>query len=376
MELYIHIPFCVQKCHYCDFLSFPSGEETREKYCQALTEEIKEAARALQPGPSVRSVFFGGGTPSVLTARQTDRLMQCIKKEFSLAPDVEISMEANPGTLDEEKLYTYRQAGINRLSIGLQSTRDQLLMTLGRIHTLHDFERSYDLARACGFDNINIDIMSALPGQTLDDYRDTLQIVTDYKPEHISSYSLIVEEGTPLAADAVLLETLPDEETDRRMYMLTGEYLRQKGYHRYEISNYALPGRECRHNIGYWDGTPYLGLGLGASSYYNHARFSNTTDLLAYLQKPWQPFAKREDYEQQSPKQEMEDRMIFGLRMMEGVSAKKFEEEFSTSMEAVYGKQIRHFTGLGLLEHHQDRVRLTAKGIDVSNRIFEELLLD
>ncbi len=384
LELYVHIPFCVRKCNYCDFLSFPSGEEVREQYVQALTEEIKRTAYAVneekdhtqQPELSVTSVFFGGGTPSLLTAEQINRLMKCIYREFSVVSDAEISIEANPGTLNELKLEALRSAGFNRLSIGLQSTQDKLLCALGRIHTLQEFEQNYDLARKCGFDNINIDIMSALPGQTLNDYRETLRIVTGFQPEHISSYSLIIEEGTPLSRDHKLLDLLPDEETDRKMYEMTKEILGLGGFHRYEISNYARPGRECRHNMGYWDGTPYLGFGLGASSYYDHARFSNESDLRSYIRQPYRPFVRRKDYEYQSRKQEMEDRMIFGLRMMRGISREKYKEEFGISPEDVYGSQIRKFTEYGLLECGRDHIRLTDKGIDVSNRIFEELLLD
>ncbi|MBR0410327.1 MAG: radical SAM family heme chaperone HemW [Eubacterium sp.] len=398
MEIYIHIPFCVRKCGYCDFLSFPCGEEMRGRYCRSLIEEIKRTAEAIGSqtadakrtaealrksetncpgtGQAVETVFFGGGTPSLLAPDQITAVMTCIRSEFSLNEDAEISLEANPGTMDEARLYSWRENGINRLSIGLQSTRDDLLKTLGRIHSFQDFSRNYQLARRAGFDNINIDIMSALPGQTLSDYCDTLKVVTDFCPEHISSYSLIIEEGTPLSRDKRLLDLLPDEETDRKMYEKTKEVLGKKGYGRYEISNYALAGKECRHNRGYWEGVPYLGFGLGAFSYFGHARFSNGTDIHRYLERPYLPFRERADYEEQTREQEMEDRMIFGLRMMKGVSRTKFAEEFGLDLETLYGRQIRKFQEMGLLEISGDRIRLTDAGIDVSNRVFEEFLLE
>lgn len=378
LELYIHIPFCVRKCNYCDFLSFPAGEEVREAYCRALLEEIRRTAAFLKDNCilPVTSIFFGGGTPSVLQGDQISRILGCLRQEFPIEADAEISIEANPGTMDESKLDCWREAGINRLSIGLQSTDDFLLATLGRIHSFRQFEENYHLAREMGFDNINVDLMSALPGQTLEDYRETLRIVTGLRPEHISSYSLIIEEGTPLAKNRELLGMLPDEDTDRKMYELTKEYLGSCGYHRYEISNYALPGKECRHNKGYWEGIPYLGFGLGASSYYNHARFSNTTDLKEYLKNSFTPFEKRADYEKQTLRQEMEDWVIFGLRMTRGISVKEFEKRFERQFEEVYGNVIREYEDMGLFCLSDGRVKLTDRGIDVSNIIFEGLLLD
>lgn len=377
LELYIHFPFCVSKCNYCDFLSFPAVEELKEKYCHALMREVRQTAQAVSVDHPdiIQSIFVGGGTPSFIAAKQMEKLFVCLKENFHIQRDAEISIETNPGTIDETKLFIYREAGINRLSIGLQSTEDSLLRTLGRVHTFRDFEKNYYLARKAGFNNINIDIMSALPGQTPDAYKETLRIVTDYRPEHISAYSLIIEEGTPFARDAQVLSALPDEETERKMYELTKEILLTHGYGRYEISNYALPGRECRHNTGYWKGTPYLGLGLGASSYYDHARFSNETDIYKYIENPFIPFADRAGYEKQTVRQEMEDTMIFGLRMMEGVSKEEFAKAFGKEMDAVYGDVIKKYSGYGMLKDHNGRVFLTDAGIDVSNRIFEDFLL-
>lgn len=406
MELYIHIPFCIRKCNYCDFLSFPAGEETIETYCRALCEEIRRTGEALgadvlsgdasadfipetgqgterpadkklykKPYQEISTVFVGGGTPSVLSPMQIRRLFACLRQNFSIRPDAEISMEANPGTLDGEKLSACREAGVNRLSIGLQSADDGLLRTLGRIHTWEQFQENYAAARRAGFTNINIDLMSALPGQSLDNYVDTLEKVTALEPEHISSYSLILEEGTPFFASEEIRRQLPDEGVDREMYEKTKAILHERGYERYEISNYAKEGFACRHNLGYWDGVPYLGLGLGASSYYNGARFANETSTEKYLKEPFVPFRERQDYFVTTKKDRMEDYMIFGLRKMAGISLSRFEKEFGVSMEEVYREVIRRYVDLHLLEVKGDAVRLTDAGIDVSNRIFEEFLL-
>lgn len=421
LELYIHIPFCVRKCNYCDFLSFPAGKEIVERYVRALEEEIRRTGEVVygqngrpgetvygqngrpgekvysqngrpeeavygragggktevRPGsaPKISTVFVGGGTPSVLEPEQIRNLFSCLRESFLLEADAEISMEANPGTLNREKLSACREAGINRLSLGLQSADDGLLQTLGRIHTWEQFLYNYQDARQAGFRNINIDLMSSLPGQSLENYVKTLETVTALEPEHISSYSLILEEGTPFFASEEIRRQLPDENTDREMYEKTKEVLHEKGYKRYEISNYAKPGFACRHNLGYWDEVPYLGLGLGASSYYKNARFSNETDIRTYMENPFVPFLGRNDYECCDEKSRMEDYMIFGLRKMAGVSLSRFEKEFGTAAEEIYGGVIDRYVGMGLLVLEGDRLRLTDAGIDVSNRIFEDFLL-
>lgn len=376
LELYIHIPFCVKKCNYCDFLSFMAGKETVERYMQALEEEIRWTGEKIcgEYG-EISSVFVGGGTPSVLEAEQMCQLFSCLRQNFVMAPDAEISMEANPGTLNREKLSAYREAGINRLSIGLQSADDEMLRTLGRIHTWEQFLNNYEEARAVGFHNINIDLMSSLPGQSLENYIKSLDEVTALKPEHISSYSLILEEGTPFFESEDIRKRLPDETVDRKMYEKTKEILYENGYERYEISNYAKEGFICRHNFGYWDGSPYLGLGLGASSYYKNARFSNETDIQTYMRQPFTLFEKRSDYECCDKKSRMEDYMIFGLRKMAGVSLSRFKKEFGTAAEDIYGAVIRRYVGMGFLIVEGDILRLTDSGIDVSNRIFEDFLL-
>ena len=282
-SLYIHIPFCVKKCRYCDFLSGPQDEETRELYTRALINEIK-LQTVCPAGTPVDTVFFGGGTPSVLSGSQIERIMEALYSFFLIQEDAEISMETNPGTADEEKLGILKRSGINRLSLGVQSIHDRELALLGRIHTADQARMTFEQARKAGFDNINIDLMSALPGQSFESWADTLEQAVRWAPDHISAYSLIIEEGTPFASmyQNGSLPALPDEDMDREMYHYTGAFLAEHGYQRYEISNYAIPGRECRHNSGYWTGHPYLGLGIGAASYVNGTRFSNCTDLRKY----------------------------------------------------------------------------------------------
>ena len=259
LELYFHIPFCVQKCLYCDFLSAPADEGTKRKYMEALLTETVGSAVQYQEYV-VDSIFIGGGTPSTVAVEDMEHLLETVRGNYTVAEDVEITIEINPGTVDAEKLSRYRKAGINRLSIGMQSAKDEEMVRLGRIHTWRQFETAFRDARRVGFANINVDIMSALPGQSVESYEETLQkvLALENPPEHISAYSLIVEEGTPFGEmyEKNLLQ-LPDEETDRFMYHRTRELLQGAGYHRYEISNYAKQGYACKHNCGYWTRTNY-----------------------------------------------------------------------------------------------------------------------
>lgn len=377
MELYIHIPFCVKKCSYCDFLSFPAGREVQRAYVDALLDEI----RGEKETGDADTIFFGGGTPSLLPAEEIARIMGQIRETWRISTEAEITLEANPGTLTQEKLRLWRQAGINRLSIGLQSSVNEELKTLGRIHTWEEFLEGYHMAREAGFTNINIDQMSALPGQTADSWRHTLERVLALKPEHISAYSLIVEEGTPFyekyGEDARRRERgesckyLPSEETERQMYYDTDTVLKEGGYHRYEISNYALPGKECRHNCGYWRRLPYRGFGLGASSLVQEVRFHNTADLAQYLRRDF----PRMDEEHLTTEDQMEEFMFLGLRLMSGISEMEFREKFGRSFTNVYGKVSEKLAAQGLLVWENGRVYLTAAGIDVSNYVLAEFLL-
>lgn len=383
LELYLHIPFCVRKCDYCDFLSMPANEELRRHYVDCLMEEIKQKA-ALCREYQVTSVFFGGGTPSILPGVQIWELMEALRRNFKIYEDAEITVECNPGTLTRQKLIYYKMAGVNRLSIGLQSANNQELQRLGRIHTYEEFLDSFGQARAMGFKNINVDLMSALPGQKQEDWINTLNKVLAVRPEHISAYSLMVEEGTPFyeryGEDERRREQgepplyLPSEEMEREMYLSTQELLRNKGYVRYEISNYAFPGRECRHNIGYWKLTPYLGLGLGSSSFLEEVRFSNTKDLNTYLSG--ENFSQEDcAYVFLDKRQRMEEFMFLGLRMMEGISRSVFQQMFGIKLEAVYGNVLEQLQQQGLLKQQEGRVALTEAGISVSNYVLSEFLL-
>lgn len=380
LELYVHIPFCVQKCLYCDFLSMPVDESVRRHYVNQLIEEIEQKAENYK-AYQVTSLFFGGGTPSILSETQITEMMEALQKNFSIKSDAEITIECNPGTLTRQKIAEYKASGINRISLGLQSAKNQELKKLGRIHTFEEFLHNYDLVRKSGFDNVNVDVMSALPGQTVSDWEYTLKEVISLRPEHISAYSLIIEEGTPFyqsyAADEQRREEgeeplfLPDEETERAMYRLTGELLLEKGYERYEISNYAKKGRECRHNIGYWTRKNYLGLGLGSASLVENVRFSNTSDLKEYLNGMFKPQEK----EVLERKEQMEEFAFLGLRMMEGISRKRFAQIFGVEIEAVYGDVIQRMTKLGLLKQQTGNIFLTEEGISVSNYVMSEFLL-
>ena len=281
LSLYLHIPFCVRKCLYCDFLSGPQSADVQEQYVEALCREIQETSPEYREYQVV-SVFIGGGTPSVLLPEQTTRIMETLKSCFTLTDTCEISMEMNPGTVTPEKMNAYRACGINRISIGLQSANDGELKALGRIHTCADFLKAYEMAVEAGFTNINVDLMSAIPEQTLKSYQETLQKVLALQPQpvHISAYSLIVEEGTPFYEQEL---NLPDEETERRMYEITDDILKKAGYHRYEISNYAKAGKECVHNKVYWQRGNYLGLGIGSASLIQNVRFHNVTDISSYV---------------------------------------------------------------------------------------------
>ena len=374
LEIYIHIPFCVKKCAYCDFLSGPQDRDTIEKYVDKLVEEI-----GVQKPATVSSIFLGGGTPSVLDANQVTRIFDALRENFDIAEDAEITIEANPGTVTVEKLEAYKQCGINRISFGLQSTNNEELKLLGRIHTYEEFLESYQLARACGFENINVDLISAIPKQTVASWEETLKKVIALEPEHISAYSLIVEEGTPFAKvygeGCPGEHDLPCEEEERAIYYRTEELLEKAGYHRYEISNYAKAGKECRHNLGYWERKDYLGIGLGAASLIGNTRYKNTDDLLYYMEHSSDLSAIQENVEKLSLQEQMEEFMFLGLRKTEGVSVTEFKNTFGKTMEECYGEQIQKLKEQGLLEQKDGRLMLTRPGIDVSNYVFGEFLI-
>ena len=371
LELYVHIPFCVRKCQYCDFLSGPSDEETKDRYIEALLKEIRAAEHT--EDYEIVSVFIGGGTPSALKAEAIASIMRTLQEQFFFCEDAEVTIEANPGTVDLEKLTIYRNVGINRLSLGLQSTDAEELKLLGRIHSYEEFLKSYEWAREAGFSNINIDLMFAIPGQTGEAWRQHLYQVAELNPEHISAYSLIIEEGTPFAEQNL---DLPDEDTEYQMYEDTAEILERYGYRQYEISNYAKQGYMCRHNAGYWQRLEYLGFGLGASSLYGGMRFSNTHQMQEYLKESRNPDQIRQDVTVLSRNERIEEFMFLGLRMTEGISEKKFEENFDVRLMDVYGDILQKYEETGFMEHIETKWRLTRKGIHVSNHILADFLLD
>lgn len=395
LGLYLHFPFCVRKCRYCDFLSFPSDEAGREIYLKRLKEEIKARGAAYQDY-NIETLFIGGGTPSLMTGQQLTELLDTVRASFHVAPVGEWTMECNPGTTDAETLRIYRNAGINRLSFGLQSMNDEELKYLGRIHTAKQFAENYQAARRVGFENINIDLMSALPGQTTASWLDTLNKAAALEPEHLSAYSLIIEEGTPFwdfygddrsgeaDVDSIIADggagqqgkaaipALPNEDSERQMYHLTKRILAEKGYERYEISNYARKGFECRHNLIYWQRKDYLGLGLGAASMVGDRRFSNVSDMTSYMHD-WS-YCQEEILDR---KAQIEETMFLGLRCTAGVSDWVFTEKFGQSMMDIYGDIIRKYLSEGFLVYNpsEGRLAFSEAGTDVSNWILSDFLL-
>lgn len=370
--LYLHIPFCVKKCNYCDFLSFPAKEALKDEYVKALAMEM-QLWKDKVSNDAVDTIFIGGGTPSLLTEGQFDVLQNEMVKSFHLSDKMEYTIECNPGTVDAEKLKNYKKAGVNRISFGLQSTISSELACLGRIHSYDDFLVSFHQARECGFANINVDLMSAIPEQTVAGYEQTLTRVCELAPEHISSYSLILEEGTPFYEKYGECPPVSEEE-DRQMYELTKERLSDFGYHRYEISNYAKAGKECDHNKKYWKRFPYLGLGLGASSCMENVRFSNERNFKTYGQKIKNGKLPVVEKEELTKKDRMAEFMYLGLRMMEGVSRKMFYQNFLVPMETYYQSSLEKCIREGLIKENGDRYCLTDFGIDVSNRVFAEFI--
>ncbi len=381
LAIYIHIPFCVRKCLYCDFLSAPASDETREQYVQALCREIREERKSYV-NYKIETIFLGGGTPSLLSGEQLDRILGTVFDAYQVADDCEISMEVNPGTVTKEKLKAYKRAGVNRLSIGMQSAVEEELQSLGRIHSSEDAFDTYELAIKTGFNNINIDLMSAIPGQTKESWKESLKRILDLEPApaHVSAYSLIIEEGTPFFEKT---PTLPDEDTEREMYKITNDILSEAGYLRYEISNYAKPGFACRHNCTYWERGSYAGFGIGAASLVEQVRFSNTRNLKDYLGKYLKnaTVAIKENRQELSVEEQMEEFMFLGLRMMRGVSAGKFSDLFGKTIEQVYPGIVEKYCRQGLLQKIPEqgsgevRIALTERGIDVSNVIMADFLL-
>ncbi|NLL92701.1 MAG: oxygen-independent coproporphyrinogen III oxidase [Clostridiales bacterium] len=390
MGMYIHIPFCMTKCKYCDFLSFPCDEPTKRIYVDSLKREILAWGNIYGLGGenrNISTIFIGGGTPSYLDSNLIFEIMKCVRNNFYIDENAEITIECNPGTLNLLKLSDFKSCGINRLSIGLQSANDNELKAIGRIHSFTQFKESFLDARTAGFDNINIDLMTALPYQTLDSLSNTLDTVIELNPEHISAYSLILEEHTPLY-DYINLghaNILPDENIDREMYYLTKEKLLSAGYERYEISNYSKPNYASRHNLSYWNRTDYLGVGLGASSFIDNVRYKNEENISAYLLLLDKNFDDNHDGNVSKLKREittlnlndsMEEFMFLGLRKESGISISEFSRSFNKDIFDVYGNVLDKYSKMNLLNINNGNIKLTAAGFDVSNTIFCDFLLD
>lgn len=389
LELYVHIPFCMKKCAYCDFLSFQADERTQLEYVEALIREIEYYGKTIAPeGPfEVSTIFFGGGTPSWIDSELMLEIINAIKRNFRVRKDAEITMECNPGTVTLQKLAEYYNAGINRLSIGCQSADNEELKMLGRVHTFDQFLKTYELARQVGFSNINVDLISCLPYQTAEKFLKSLQAIVRLKPEHISVYTLIIEEGTPFyelykfddvkQQAGMQTEVLPTEDEVYQIYKMTQSYLKECGFYQYEISNFAKPGFACAHNIGYWRRENYLGVGLGAASLINNIRYSNLTDIYEYI-KNTNMISKvpesagfgnnlHASVQVLSRKEQMEEFMFLGLRMPEGVYRSDFLKAFGLPVDAIYQKQIEELKEQELLTSKEGCIALTDKGLDLSN---------
>ena len=366
--LYVHIPFCIRKCNYCDFCSFPVNSISyREEYIDALCREIESyAERKIH----VDSIFFGGGTPTVLNGEEMEKIFSAIRSSFVISPEAEITAEANPGTVDEQKLKKLVLLGVNRLSIGLQSIHENELKILGRIHSYDDFLKTYSLARRCGIANINIDLMYGIPEQTKESFAITLDKILSIDPEHISLYGLILEEGTPLYENKSKL-TFPDEDMECDMYYYATRFLRDNGYSHYEISNYAKDGKECRHNLKYWRCEEYIGVGLSAYSYFDGYRFGNTHCYDAYLQGDYTEYANREAISNDSLAYEF---VMLGLRTSYGISLEEYKQSFGNDFVVGREDKINTFINNGYAEISEGRFHLTEKGFYVSNTILTELI--
>lgn len=383
VSVYVHIPFCIQKCYYCDFFSAPADDLLKRDYMSALLHQIEMTE---WDNRIIKSLFIGGGTPSVLPSFFIEEMTGRFREKAKFAPDCEISMEVNPGTVDREKLRRYFECGINRLSIGLQSADDRELKTLGRIHTFSEFADAFEAARMAGFSNLNIDLISSIPGQSIESFQRTLRTAAAFLPEHLSVYSLILEEGTEFYRRRNEL-IFPDEDTVVKTDEFTREYLREKDYIRYEISNYAREGRACRHNCVYWQRGTYLGFGAGAASLIEdgdiHRRYTILRDVKEYTRRmlagPENLQCVMTDIQQLSCRERMEEFMYLGLRMTEGVSAEHFLHDFGISIREVYGSILDEMTVKGLMNAEgsgeQERFFLTERGFDVSNVVMAQFLL-
>ncbi|MBI6007670.1 radical SAM family heme chaperone HemW [Clostridium perfringens] len=374
ISLYIHIPFCAQKCLYCDFPSFARKDYLRKAYIEALNKEII-SLREKHNNLEINTIFIGGGTPSVLEADELECLLKEVAK-LNMAKDIEYSMECNPGNLTEEKLEVMKKYGVNRISMGLQAKQDNLLKGLGRIHNYKTFKENFLLAKKVGFNNINVDLMFGLPNQRLNEWEETLREIISLEPAHISAYSLIIEEGT---AFYNLYENdklkLPTEEEERKMYHLAKKILEENGFNQYEISNYAKEGKECRHNLAYWNMDNWIGVGSAAASYINGKRIKNISSVEKYINSINEKREAVEEIINNSKNDNMEEFMFMGLRKINGIDENEFKNRFSMNINDVYGEILNKYIDEGLLIRESGRIFLSEKGIEISNIIMADFLL-
>lgn len=374
IALYLHFPFCLRKCHYCAFNSFPlplgeMGRSLTVRYLQSLKKEIGLYA-SLYQGETLTSIYCGGGTPTLLPAEAIASVIALCRCHFSCSEDLEITVEANPGTVSQESLAALKKAGVSRISLGVQSFSQEELGLLGRIHGIAEIYNAWEAARLAGFDNINLDLIYALPGQTLSAWRDNLRCALALHPEHLSIYGLSLEEGTPLSQDIAAGRYFPcGEEEQVAMWEETEKSTAVAGYTRYEISNYAQPGKECRHNLTYWENTPYLGLGAGAHGFFAKVRYANETDLYTYMKRVDQNQLPRAWEEQQTLEQERIDTVIMGLRLTRGLTRKGFQERFGRPFEDFYGEELSFLVQEGLMGISEDAIYLTGRGRLLANYV-------
>ena len=376
LGIYVHIPFCKKKCDYCDFVSYSGIENLQKEYVDALISDIKNSSKIVS-NRKIDTIYFGGGTPSYIDSKYIVDILKTIKENYKVRKNAEITIEVNPGTVDKEKLIAYKEAGINRLSIGLQSTHERLLELIGRIHNYEEFLDTYEYAIEAGFENINVDLMLALPTQSLDEIVSSVRKIISIKPEHISLYSLILEEGTPLYRKVQTGEfELTDEKLERHMYWRTKQLLEQAGYTHYEISNFAREGFESKHNMNCWNQNEYLGFGLAAHSYFNDKRFSRTTNFKEYIKN-----IENNNFDKNIVIEEEQDReskakeyMMLGFRKLEGISISEFERIFEINPLFYFRFEISKLEEEGLIEVDLDNISLTRKGLDLANLVFEEFV--
>jgi oxygen-independent coproporphyrinogen-3 oxidase len=378
-RLYIHIPYCRQKCPYCAFFSQECSGDDLDRYTGLLQQEMLLAAGRTTPRSKLDSIYFGGGTPSLLDPQQVADLLHQAESLFGLAAGAEVTLEANPGTIDFQRLAGFRQAGINRLSLGIQSFDDRMLRTLGRIHSAQQAREAFTAARRAGFENIGLDLMHALPGQTGALWLVELRQAVQLAPEHLSIYGLTIEEDTPFAAQYDSdSPPLPDEDLAAEMFETADEFLEARGYEHYEIANYARTGFRSRHNRGYWKRDGYLGLGAGAHSFLRDAgfgtRFSNTADLDEYCTALQHGSLPRRDIQPLARADAMAEYLFLGLRMAEGVQFSEFKEEFGTGIREIFGQKITPLLEQGLLAEDSSGIRLTRRGMLLSNQVFQRFL--